>query len=217
VVEQGTHKPLVGSSNLPPGTQDATSIAEPAPKEQATPIPFCHPRRSRLRDAGAGLVCTGMDVMHNHFVWGAALGIVIGLAGMILLTLRLWESRREVKRLQRHLADKLELEADATNRLKTDLQQLKQQNENLRIKVASLGQLPDRKLQRDIEIYARAERYMVSRSPGFPAAWEEAKRNSVEELESEENGHSLPRRVFNALLNRPSKVDSSVEERPSEG
>jgi len=82
--------------------------------------------------------------MHNHFVWGAALGILIGLAGMILLTLRLWESRREVKRLQRHLADKLELEADATNRLKTDLQQLKQQNENLRIKVASLGQLPDR-------------------------------------------------------------------------
>jgi hypothetical protein len=158
-----------------------------------------------------------MDFTHYHFVWGAALGILIGLAGMILLTLRLWESRNEVKRLQRHLADKLELEADATNRLKTDLQQLKQHNENLRVKVASLSQLPDRKLQRDIEIYARAERYMVSRSPGFPAAWEEAKRNSIVELETEENGHSLPRRVFNALLNRPSKIDAAAEERQSEG
>jgi hypothetical protein len=158
-----------------------------------------------------------MDVMNNHFAWGLALGIVLGLAGMILLALRLSESRGEVKRLKRHLADKLELEADATGRLKTDLQQLKQQNENLRIKVASLGQLPDRKLQRDIEIYARAERYMVSRSPGFPAAWEEAKRNSVEEIENEENGNSLPRRVFNALLNRPSKADAVGEERPSEG
>jgi hypothetical protein len=157
-----------------------------------------------------------MDVMHNHFAWGLALGILLGLAGMILLTLRLWESRREVKRLKRHLADKLELEADATNRLKTDLEQLKQHNENLRIKVASLGQLPERRLQRDIEIYARAERYMVSRSPGFPAVWEEAKRNSVEELESEENGSSLPRRVFNALLNRPSKSDSAAE-RQAEG
>jgi hypothetical protein len=158
-----------------------------------------------------------MDFTHYHFVWGAGLGILIGLAGMILLTLRLWETRNEVKRLQRHLADKLELEADATNRLKTDLQQLKQHNENLRVKVASLSQLPDRKLQRDIEIYARAERYMVSRSPGFPAAWEEAKRNSIEELQGEENGHSLPRRVFNALLNRPSKVDAAAEERQSEG
>jgi hypothetical protein len=157
-----------------------------------------------------------MDVMNNHFVWGLALGIVLGLAGVTLLAFRLWESRGEVKRLKRHLADKLELEADATNRLKTDLQQLKQQNENLRIKVASLGQLPDRKLQRDIEIYARAERYMVSRSPGFPAAWEQAKRNSIEEIENEENGNSLPRRVFNALLNRPSKPDAATEERQAE-
>jgi hypothetical protein len=158
-----------------------------------------------------------MDFMHNHFVWGAALGIVIGLVGIVLLALRLWEAQREVKRLKRHLADKLELEADATGRLKSDLQQLKQQNENLRIKVASLGQIPDRKLQRDIEIYARAERYMVTRSPGFPAAWEEAKRSSVQELESEENGNSLPRRVFNALLNRPSKAESVAEDRQSEG
>jgi hypothetical protein len=158
-----------------------------------------------------------MDFMHNHFVWGAALGIVIGLVGIVLLALRLWEAQREVKRLKRHLADKLELEADATGRLKSDLQQLKQQNENLRIKVASLGHIPDRKLQRDIEIYARAERYMVARSPGFPAAWEEAKRSSVQELESEENGNSLPRRVFNALLNRPSKAESAAEDRQSEG
>src|SRR5260370_7393068 len=133
-----------------------------------------------------------MDVMHNHFVWGAALGILIGLAGMILLTLCLWESWREVKRLQRHLADKLELEADATNRLKTDLQQLKQHNENLRIKVASLGQLPDRKLQRDIEIYARAERYMVSRSPGFPPACEQPTPNSFQTPPHHTNTHTPP-------------------------
>jgi hypothetical protein len=39
VVEQGTHKPLVGSSTLPPGTQSTTSISELVPKEQATPDP----------------------------------------------------------------------------------------------------------------------------------------------------------------------------------
>jgi hypothetical protein len=39
VVEQGTHKPLVGSSTLPPGTQDRTIISESVPREQATPEP----------------------------------------------------------------------------------------------------------------------------------------------------------------------------------
>jgi hypothetical protein len=102
----------------------------------------------------------------------------------------------------------LELEADATGRLRQDLQELKQQNENLRVKVASLNQFPDKRLQRELEIYARAERYMVSSSPGFPAVWEEAKKSAIGDLEQEENGRSLPKRVFNALLNRPSSRSS---------
>jgi len=101
----------------------------------------------------------------------------------------------------------MELEADATNRLKADLQNLKSQNENLRMKVSGLSQLPDRKQQRDLEVYARAERYMVTQSPGFPAVWEQAKQAAVGELETEEQGHSLPRRVFNALLNRSPKSE----------
>ena len=148
-----------------------------------------------------------MDFTHDHFFWGLGVGLFLGLIGIVLAILRLWETRREVGRLRRHLADKMELEADATNRLKADLLNLKSQNENLRMKVASLTQLPDRKQQRDLEVYARAERYMVSQSPGFPAVWEQAKKAAAGELETEEQGHSLPRRVFNALLNRPVKAE----------
>jgi hypothetical protein len=148
-----------------------------------------------------------MDFTNDHFFWGLGVGLLLGLIGIALSMFRLWETRREVTRLRRHLADKLELEADATNRLKADLQNLRSQNENLRMKVASLSQLPDRKQQRDLEVYARAERYMVSQSPGFPAVWEQAKRAATGELEIEEQGQSLPRRVFNALLNRSAKVD----------
>jgi hypothetical protein len=145
-----------------------------------------------------------MDFLNNHFYWGLGIGIGIGLIAIIFGILRLWETKGEVKRLRRHLADKLELEADATSRLRQDLQELKQQNENLRIKVANLNQFPDKRLQRELEIFARAERFMVSSSPGFPAVWEEAKRSAIGDLEQEENGRSLPKRVFNALLNRPS-------------
>jgi len=148
-----------------------------------------------------------MDFTQEHFFWGLGAGLFLGLIGIVLAILRLWEARREVSRLRRHLADKMELEADATNRLKADLQNLKSQNENLRMKVSGLSQLPDRKQQRDLEVYARAERYMVTQSPGFPAVWEQAKQAAVGELETEEQGHSLPRRVFNALLNRSPKSE----------
>lgn len=145
-----------------------------------------------------------MEFLNNYFYWGLAIGVGLGLIAIILGIMRLWEIKAEVKRLKRHLADKLELEADATSRLRQDLQDLKQQNENLRIKVANLNQFPDKRLQRELEIYARAERFMVSNSPGFPAVWEDAKRSAIGDLEQEETGRSLPKRVFNALLNRPS-------------
>jgi hypothetical protein len=145
-----------------------------------------------------------MEFLNNYFYWGLAIGVGLGLIAIIFGIMRLWEIKAEVKRLKRHLADKLELEADATSRLRQDLQDLKQQNENLRIKVANLNQFPDKRLQRELEIYARAERFMVSNSPGFPAVWEDAKRSAIGDLEQEETGRSLPKRVFNALLNRSS-------------
>jgi hypothetical protein len=152
-----------------------------------------------------------MDFLNNSFYWGLGIGVVLGVIGFGFTIMRLWDTKGEVRRLKRHLADKLELESEATNRLRLDLQELKQQNENLRIKVANLNQFPDKRLQRELEIYARAERFMVSSSPGFPAVWEEAKRSAVTDLEQEENGKSLPKRMFNALLNRPSSKSSNSD------
>ena len=153
-----------------------------------------------------------MDFLNHHFYLGLGIGAFLGLIGISFAVMRLFDTKGEVKRLKRHLSDKLELEAEATNRLRHDLQDLKQQNENLRIKVANLNQYPDKRLQRELEIYARAERFMVSSSPGFPAVWEEAKRSALAGLEQEENGNSLPKRVFNALLNRPSYRSSNSDQ-----
>ena len=99
-----------------------------------------------------------MDFLNNYFYWGLGIGVFLGLIGIVFAVNRLLETKGEVRRLKRHLADKLELEAEATNRLRQDLQELRQQNENLRIKVANLNQFPDKRLQRELEIYARAER-----------------------------------------------------------
>jgi hypothetical protein len=156
-----------------------------------------------------------MDFLHQPMFWAFVGGLFLGLIGVAFLALRFADAKREIRRLKRHLADKLELESEASNRLRLDLQELKQQNENLRIKVANLNQVPDRRLQRELEIFARAERWMVSSSPGFPAIWEEAKRSAINDLEQEEQGRSFPQRVFNALLNRSSGPSgSSVPSRP---
>jgi hypothetical protein len=152
-----------------------------------------------------------MDFLHNHFYLGLGIGVVLGLIGVTFALIRLWDTKGEVKRLKRHLAEKLELEAEATSRLRQDLQDMKQQNENLRIKVANLNQYPDKRLQRELEVYARAEKFMVSNSPGFPAVWEEAKRSAITGLQDEETGKSLPKRVFNALLNRPAAKGSNSD------
>jgi hypothetical protein len=146
-----------------------------------------------------------MDFGHHQFAWGLILGCVLGLIVILFVLLRLWEASREIGRLKRHLSEKLELESEATGRLRQDLLDLRQQNENLRVKIANLNQTPDRRLRRELEIFARAERWMVTSSPGFPAVWEEAKRSAVEDVQNEENGRSLPTRVFQALLNRPAK------------
>jgi hypothetical protein len=157
-----------------------------------------------------------MEFLNNYFYWGLGIGAGLGLLCILFISLRFWDAKREVGRLKRHLADKLELEAEATNRLRQDLQEFKQQNENLRIKVANLNQLPERRLQRDLEVFARAERIMTTSAPGFPAIWEEAKQSATADLELEESGRSLSKRVFNALLNRSGKVSDPEVNRDRE-
>ena len=44
---------------------------------------------------------------------------------------------------------------------------LKQENENLRMQIARLNERPDNKMQRELEILARAEKQMVISAPGF--------------------------------------------------
>ncbi len=58
---------------------------------------------------------------------------------------------------------------------KSDLETLRKENETLRVKVNALNEAPDRKMQRDLEVFARAEKRMLLNVPGFAPAWETAK------------------------------------------
>ena len=134
------------------------------------------------------------------FVSPFALGFYLGLVFLFIALFNLFKMKGELSRFRRHLSDKLEIEAETMKKIKTDHESLRRENESLRIKVNALNELPDRKLQRDLEIYARAEKKMLVQVPGFAPAWETAKAEAHTELMEEESGRSAPRRIFSRLF-----------------
>jgi hypothetical protein len=106
----------------------------------------------------------------------------------------------ELARFRRHLSDKLEIEAETMKKLKQEQETLRRENESLRVKVNALNDVPDRKVMRDLEIYARAEKRMLINVPGFAPAWETAKSEAHGELVDEESGKSTPKKIFARLF-----------------
>lgn len=144
------------------------------------------------------------------------------LAGFFLCVLSLIahaKTKGELKRLKGHLSDKLEIEAEKMAEMKGKIDNLKEENENLRMKINAGRSGSDyQSLERELEIYARAEKGMVVNAPGFAQAWEKAKEAALIELESEESGKSLPRRIFKKFFTKSSSAVEAevVEALPSE-
>lgn len=132
----------------------------------------------------------------NTFVMGFLLGCIF----LALALWSHWKTKREFKRYRSHLSDKLELDSRQIQDLNKERARLAQESEHLRLQIARLNERPDNKLQRDLEIMARAEKQMMINAPGFAPAWEMAKSQAVTQLESEEKGMSFPQRIFRKLL-----------------
>ncbi len=128
------------------------------------------------------------------------LGLALGLLLTAIVLLRLWGLKRELARYKRLLSDKLEVDAENQIKSKKQHETLQKENENLRSKVQSLSQLPDRQELRDLEVFARAEKKLTIDVPGFAQAWERAKNDAANEIHGEEHGDSLPGRVFRKLF-----------------
>ncbi len=142
-----------------------------------------------------------METLKDFFTHPAFFAFVGGLlVGSIFLVMA-WTShmktRKELRRFQKHLSEKLEIEGETIAAMKKDMGQLKQENENLRMKIggSNLNE-SSHALERELELYARAEKMMVVKAPGFAQAWESAKDAAHAELVEEERGKSLPRRIF---------------------
>ena len=139
-----------------------------------------------------------------------ALGFYTGCVFLLIALYHQFRLKMEHKRYRRMLSDKMEIDASAVSKQKAELESLRKENENLRVKVQALTTQPEQKLARDLEIFARAEKRMTVAAPGFAAPWEQAKQAAHQELADEETGKAAPRTLFQRFFGSASGQTHSL-------
>ena len=134
--------------------------------------------------------------MKDFLLHSFALGFYTGCVLLFIALYHHFRLKLEHSRYRRMLSDKMEIDAGTVTKQKTELESLRKENENLRVKVQGLNGQPEQKLLRELEIMARAEKKMTVAAPGFAAPWEQAKQAAHQEIVDEESGKSAPRRLF---------------------
>ena len=142
-----------------------------------------------------------MDLhLNSSHIWALGIGFALGFALFIHSFRNHWKTSREFKRYKKMISDKLELDQRQMGELTKERDRLTKDNEHLRVQVARLNDRTDNKVQREMEIFARAEKHMMITAPGFAPAWEIAKSNAHAQMEEEERGNSFPQRIFRKLI-----------------
>jgi uncharacterized membrane-anchored protein YhcB (DUF1043 family) len=157
------------------------------------------------------------EILKSQFVWGLALGLLV--AGFILknaISSKL-QLKREAKRIegemrdmQSHLNTQMKITASGNDTLTKQVEELKAQNENLRVTLAALQNKPDKAEQRQFRIQEIAVGAMREQAPGFAGAWEKAMRQAEAEMASAESGFTkLMRKVVPGLGHSPAKASTT--------
>lgn len=146
-----------------------------------------------------------MDFIIDHpFVFGLCCGLIVAFAAVIEGRLRSYGIRKELEILKKHLHTQMDISIKGTSAIKDELEDLRKQNENLRITVSSLKDKPGRSEVRVLQIYDKAVHLMNERAPGFAPAWESCVKEAESEVVKTETG-LLPfiKKVFRPSLMQP--------------
>jgi hypothetical protein len=122
------------------------------------------------------------------FGYGVLVGLVLAIVVGISAWLRRRTLERELHRLHSHLHDHMEITQEGAKQVKLELERLRIENENLRVTLQSWKQKPDRRELHMLLVYDEAIRRVVSSVPGFPAYWENALKESEEQLARADRG-----------------------------
>ncbi|MDT4763407.1 hypothetical protein [Sphaerochaeta sp. PS] len=145
----------------------------------------------------------------QNFLIGLGIGVVLAIVLVVVMSINRHKetllSQKETERLRRMLNDRMDLESDGLAKLKESNEDLKKQNENLRISLNSFSQKPNRKEMARLQVYQLAVDRLTINSPGFGAAWQAALKESEDEFQKTYLGvQPFIKRLI------PMKTDASV-------
>lgn len=139
--------------------------------------------------------------MDEQFLEPFIYGLGVGILGVVIVYLRenlkRSQYKKEIKTLKNHLHQKMEIDAEATDFKKKEVEKLKKENENLRITNQSLAQKPDKREVFALHTYQKAIDKMSESLVGFAPAWQKAlKEAEIEVAEIQEGKKSFVRKII---------------------
>ena len=137
---------------------------------------------------------------------GVAVGWILSYIKS-LFTIRRY--KKELNDYKEHLERQMKITDSGSKKMLEEMDELKKENENLRITVKTLGQKPGRAELRQFNIYDNALRKMMLQAPGFSSAWESSLQEAEREYEDNEAGFkNIIGKVFGSGGNSSSDTTS---------
>ena len=96
----------------------------------------------------------------------------------------------ELSEMQGHLNTQLKINATGNEALTKELNEVKEQNENLRVNLSTIQQKPEKAELKHLHIVEAAVSKMREQAPGFASAWEQAVRAAEQDYANAESGLS---------------------------
>lgn len=160
-----------------------------------------------------------INVLSAQFTWGLLIGFGLvffiwrsGAKDKKFLKSELKRVHTENTELQGHLGTQLKINAKGNELLQKQLDELREQNENLRVNLNAAQQKPGKIEQRRLEVMESAVSVMREQAPGFASAWEKAMREAEKEYEAAEGGlKKLMRKVVPGFKTIPHHSEKRAE------
>jgi hypothetical protein len=122
------------------------------------------------------------------FLFGLAIGLVLAVVFWFRSVIKARVLSAEIRKLRDHLHTKFEIESADNERRKEQLNEIRQERDNLRNMIQVLNQKPSKQEIRQTQVYQKAIETMFEKSPGFAPAWQITLKEAEEEMRNAEKG-----------------------------
>lgn len=152
-----------------------------------------------------------IDFLRQHpFIFGLVIGLLVAAIVWIKGLFKTRKLNKEATKLKESLYTKMQIDTKGHMTRENELEQLRKENENLRISLKSLQQKPGRAEIRQLHVFDKAIHSMLAKAPGFAPTWEMVLKEAEEEIQMSETGISaFVRKVFIPQKSLPRDTDEA--------